>query len=78
MMSYLRFQFHCCGVDSYKEFEYATKWNKTSALGTMVIPPSCCKLKDEDAFYKDPKDAQLQDDNCPTNPGDGNSYMNKV
>lgn len=77
-LDYAQVYFHCCGVDSYKDFEGATKWNRTSSSGaTMQIPPSCCKLKNEDAFYKEPKDAQLQDTNCPTNPNDGNSYMNK-
>ena len=73
------FQFHCCGVDSYTEFQYATKWNKTFHTGeTMKIPPSCCKIENEDAFYKNPGDAILKDADCPIKPDDGNSYRNKV
>lgn len=78
-LDYAQVYFHCCGVDNYTEFEYATKWNKTSATNeTMEIPPTCCKLKNEDAYYKDPKDAKLQDKDCPVNPNDGNSYMHKA
>ena len=66
-------------MDNFTEFEYATKWNMTTASGAeMVIPPSCCKLKNEDAYYKAPKDAKLEDENCPVSPTDGNSYMTKV
>ena len=73
------FQFHCCGVDSYTEFETATKWNRTFSDGSqMKIPPSCCMIKNEDDFYKNPGDAQLKETDCPINPTDGNSYQNKV
>ena len=44
----------------------------------MVIPPSCCMIKNEDDFYKNPGDAQLKETDCPVNPTDGNSYQNKV
>ena len=44
----------------------------------MEIPPTCCKLKNEDAYFKNPADAKLDDPNCPVAPTDQNSYMHKV
>lgn len=74
-LDYAQVYFHCCGVDSYTEFQGAKQWNKTSSSGQpMTVPPSCCKLKNEDAFYSNPADAVLDDPNCPVSPSDGNSY----
>lgn len=42
------FQFKCCGVDSYKDFDVSKQWNRTKS-GTFTINPplitpiACCK-----------------------------------
>jgi len=72
-------QFQCCGVDGYTDFNSATKWTKynNAAGNPMQIPPTCCKLKDSDAFLKD-QTAELVDNDCPWNPSTTNSNQNTV
>ncbi|KAH3710157.1 tetraspanin-18-like [Dreissena polymorpha] len=77
-LDYAKVYFQCCGIDSYTDFNGATKWNR--AVNPLInfpmeIPPTCCKLKDKDAFLKD----QLYDPidpNCPYVPNDTNSNKN--
>ena len=44
----------------------------------MVVPQSCCKIKNEEDFFKNPADAQLEDPMCPVNPTDANSHWKQV
>ncbi|XP_064597771.1 tetraspanin-18-like [Liolophura sinensis] len=56
-------EFDCCGVHNYSDFDMATKWNRTTAMGDeMQIPPSCC------SNYKANK-------TCVTMPTPQNSYI---
>ena len=71
-------QFHCCGIDSYKDFQGASKWNKTTSTTDMVIPPTCCVLENDDDYYSDPAKGALKDPNCPTSPTSTNSYQDTV
>ncbi|XP_064652825.1 tetraspanin-11-like isoform X2 [Lineus longissimus] len=66
---FLHITFSCCGLDNYTDFASATNWNKTSAAGSMVIPPSCCKVQDASTFPT----FTLTDTNCPYNPSTTNS-----
>ncbi|KAH3710161.1 tetraspanin-18-like [Dreissena polymorpha] len=76
-LDYAQVYFQCCGIDSYTDFYGATKWNRTvNTSVTMKIPPTCCKLIDKDAFLKDQKFDPI-DKNCPYDPNDTNSNMNK-
>jgi len=72
-------QFQCCGVDGSADFDNAKKWTKynNAAGDTMKIPPTCCKLKDTDAFLKD-QTAEFVDNDCPWNPSATNSNQNTV
>ncbi|KAL4218535.1 Tetraspanin-8 [Mactra antiquata] len=72
-LDYAQVYFACCGVDSFEEFHGATKWNRTTSSGQrMDVPPTCCKLKDVDAYLKD-QQAELEDPNCPISPTQTNS-----
>ncbi|XP_064651735.1 tetraspanin-21-like [Lineus longissimus] len=66
---FLHITFSCCGLDNYTDFDSATNWNKTSAAGSMVIPPSCCKVQDASTFPT----FTLTDTNCPYSPSTTNS-----
>ncbi|XP_064652782.1 tetraspanin-18-like isoform X2 [Lineus longissimus] len=66
---YAQITFSCCGLDNYTDFDSATNWNKTSAAGSMVIPPSCCKVQDASTFPT----FTLTDTNCPYSPSTTNS-----
>jgi len=37
------FQFQCCGVDSYADWEYVF----TEKGENIKVPPSCCKRQEE-------------------------------
>lgn len=72
-LDYAQVYFQCCGIDSYKEFQGATKWNHTA---DVIIPETCCKLEDKDEYLKDQK-AVLKDKKCPTSPTGTNSNIDK-
>ncbi|KAL4229102.1 Tetraspanin-11 [Mactra antiquata] len=37
-------QFQCCGVDSYRDFDISTSWNKSPVASVnLVTPVACCK-----------------------------------
>ena len=49
-MPYFTFQFNCCGVDNYKDFNGGSKWDNTRKIKrngvtsdvTLVTPFACC------------------------------------
>ena len=57
-------QFECCGVDAATDFDNATKWQNAKPSG-QVVPPTCCKLKNRDAFFDD-NEVKLDNSSCPT------------
>ncbi|KAK3594615.1 hypothetical protein CHS0354_015006 [Potamilus streckersoni] len=66
-------QFKCCGVENYKDFNGASKWNYnyTSVCGNSCIlqtPMMCCKTL--------PSGRTEYDYACATNPMTENNYMN--
>lgn len=73
----------CCGIDNYEDFNETSNWNRTTAVTgpdnsttyyvELVIPPTCCKLKNP--FPQNP--IELEDEKCPTNPTEENSYLYK-
>lgn len=60
--------FSCCGVENYRDFESSESWiaNKQN----RTIPEACCVLTDVAKSIP-------RDENCTTNPTDGNSYFEK-
>lgn len=75
---YVFLQFQCCGVDNYTDFNDAVKWNRTLLGGTADIPPTCCKLKNPDAYYDNPSAAEFLFPECQTSPNNTNSNWHKV
>lgn len=71
-------QFQCCGVDNYTDFIGAVNWNRTLPAGSAVIPPTCCKFKNPDAYYDNPSAAEFVEADCQTSPSDTNSNWHKV
>lgn len=74
-------QLKCCGIDSYKDYETAEKWNKNdlsyylsdlgkTADGPLKVPFSCCKMTKPFPSIT-PKDL-----NCAKAPSSLNSYSN--
>ncbi|XP_020281465.1 tetraspanin-1 isoform X2 [Pseudomyrmex gracilis] len=54
-------QFHCCGVENYRDFSESTNFTTS----TKVVPDACC-VKETDGRLKDPL--------CPMSPTSSNSY----
>lgn len=68
-VDYAQVYFGCCGIDSYTDFYTAQHWNRTATGTLMIIPPSCCVMKDKDEFLKNQK-YNLVNTQCPY---DGNN-----
>ncbi|KAJ1521344.1 hypothetical protein ONE63_003020 [Megalurothrips usitatus] len=67
--NHLMAQLRCCGVDGFRDFEYAEQWK---ASGTSkVVPEACCMLQDPVSDIKPVNSA------CVYNPSTANSYLNK-
>lgn len=61
------FQFKCCGVDSYRDFNSSNLWrNETGKIANNPqIPVVCCKIRNSV-------------DTCVLNPNQNNSYSEQV
>lgn len=56
----------CCGVDDYRDFDLSENWRNQK--GSKQVPEACCKLENR----------ALQDQNCPYDPSQRNSYFHDV
>ncbi|KAF5270384.1 hypothetical protein FQR65_LT05572 [Abscondita terminalis] len=65
MWNHLQAQLSCCGVDNYKDFADAPKWDKTK-----VVPESCCVLVDKGTF-------KPLSPSCTSYPDASNSYKDR-
>lgn len=61
----------CCGVNNYRDFEAAPKWNATR--GSDVVPQPCCKQQTQ----PDGKSVLL-DTHCLGQPSEANSFYMTV
>ncbi|XP_062612230.1 tetraspanin-18-like [Saccostrea cucullata] len=69
-------QFECCGIDNYMDFLSATKWQDQKNAST-IIPLTCCRFSNKDAYYSDYNGLILEDPSCETSPSDQNSNFRK-
>lgn len=76
-VNFAQVKFQCCGVDNYTDFIGAVNWNRTLPAGPAVIPPTCCKFKNPDAYYDNPSAAEFVETDCQTSPSDTNSNWHK-
>ncbi|KAH3692403.1 tetraspanin-3-like [Dreissena polymorpha] len=69
-MNIINIQGKCCGIDNYKDFHTATKWNKqekiTSGQLSVETPFTCCITLPSSS----------SETGCATSPTDLNNYMN--
>ena len=77
MLHMINFQFDCCAVESYTEFDITVYWNRKKNINgnitKVMIPETCCKL---DGDY--PDQGLPYDSNCTLNATTDNSYFDKV
>jgi len=68
----IMYNFQCCGVNNYGDFQNATKWNSN---GTQT-PRACCKFTSiaTNSWAINPVPDNYVDSNCYTNPNTNNSY----
>jgi len=59
---------HCCGVDSYKDFDDS----KFRDLNYGIVPQACCKLNTNNELS-----SGMADSTCSFQPTPSNSYMNQ-
>lgn len=64
----------CCGVDSYKDFAAAEKWQATKGASDIVMPRECCQRLPASANGT----VALVDEECPIRPTSENSYHTTV
>uniref|UniRef100_A0A1B0BHA7 Tetraspanin n=1 Tax=Glossina palpalis gambiensis TaxID=67801 RepID=A0A1B0BHA7_9MUSC len=60
--------FACCGVNDYRDFDMSTAWSANK--GNRTIPEVCCILKDVKLMVP-------RDEDCVTNPNEGNSFFKR-
>lgn len=68
MWDHIMVEFQCCGVNNYRDFEKSPDWLEKK--GNRTIPETCCVM--EDSLPK-----RLRFSECPTDPTESNSYMNR-
>lgn len=75
-VNFAQVKFDCCGVDNSKDFDGATKWNRTADI---KIPVTCCKATEEvkDNFYDNPSTFKPSDLSCQKTPTNVNSNQDK-
>ena len=70
------FQYECCGVYNYTDFDIATKWDRNVEIGgknvTLVTPIACCALNGTFPH------ATPLDESCSYEPNDVNNNWQKV
>ena len=62
----------CCGVNSYKDYEYATLWRE--GAGTHVVARTCCKIKQYQ--YLSTRLMEQKVNKCAEFPTAENSFIN--